>query len=702
MANKNLHEYSDHISILGTVPTLTMGNAWVQGHDDYIGFYVDRDDDITARMLVSDQETSLINAQSLAIYDLPGDAAQSQVSSSLKIYSVDGSTGSTYIGGDLRVDGNVYLSGGTIKVGDNINDNLHLTARLNTSIIPKTTDTYDLGTSTLVWREIFANDFTGGDAALDNVHVSQMLRVDGNTYLSGGVIKLGDNANDDLYLTGEIHSNMVPNVDNTRDIGTTDKRWRHLYTHTGVFDHLYVSGNLRVDGNVYLSGGESGSINVGNATTDTVNMTARVGTDIVPKTTETYSLGTSTNTWLNIHTQSLSATGAVDIDSDLNVGGDLTVDGNVYLKGDSGGVLDIGDTNTDSVIFKADVKSHFLPDTTGTYNLGSSSKKWKNLYIGDISSGGNITLTGTVDGRDISNDGSKLDSVYTTVNTKSGNWDTAYGWGDHAAAGYWVDDATKRGNWDTAYGWGDHGAAGYLTSFTETDPVFSAHAAANVTTQKITNWDTAYGWGDHGTVGYWVDDATKRGNWDTAHGWGDHGAAGYVNETGDTMTGDLTFNTANVGINLGSTKIYGTTTSNSSKKLHVTISNNNAMELDDQGNMRLSGDLVVFDQLAASDKNLKTNIKPIPSDISLTKILNLQGVEYNWKDRTDKETKLGLIAQEVQEHVPEAIKMSQTLNDETEFLSVNYLAIIPLLIESIKEQNKQIMELKTRITQLEQ
>ena len=29
-------------------------------------------------------------------------------------------------------------------------------------------------------------------------------------------------------------------------------------------------------------------------------------------------------------------------------------------------------------------------------------------------------------------------------------------------------------NWDTAYGWGDHSLAGYLTSFTETDPVFSA------------------------------------------------------------------------------------------------------------------------------------------------------------------------------------------------------------------------------------
>ncbi len=56
--------------------------------------------------------------------------------------------------------------------------------------------------------------------------------------------------------------------------------------------------------------------------------------------------------------------------------------------------------------------------------------------------------------------------------------------------------------WDTAYGWGNHGSAGYLTSFTESDPVFTAHAASGVTATKITNWDTAYGWGDHGSAGY--------------------------------------------------------------------------------------------------------------------------------------------------------------------------------------------------------
>ena len=103
-------------------------------------------------------------------------------------------------------------------------------------------------------------------------------------------------------------------------------------------------------------------------------------------------------------------------------------------------------------------------------------------------------------------------------------------------------------DWNTAYGWGDHASAGYLTSYTETDPVFGAHAASGITSTNITNWNTAYGWGDHASEGYLTSLGTalvdadfasngimKRtaagvygiitdasANWNTAYGWGDH------------------------------------------------------------------------------------------------------------------------------------------------------------------------------------
>ena len=107
---------------------------------------------------------------------------------------------------------------------------------------------------------------------------------------------------------------------------------------------------------------------------------------------------------------------------------------------------------------------------------------------------------------------------YQITTTKISNWDTSYGWGNHASAGYLTSytetdpvfsaseaasiTAQNKTNWNTAYGWGDHGTAGYLTSYTETDPVFLASAAAGVTTQLVSNWNTAYTWGDHGVAGY--------------------------------------------------------------------------------------------------------------------------------------------------------------------------------------------------------
>ena len=61
---------------------------------------------------------------------------------------------------------------------------------------------------------------------------------------------------------------------------------------------------------------------------------------------------------------------------------------------------------------------------------------------------------------------------------------------------------TNIGNWNTAYGWGNHATAGYLTSFTETDPVFGASPANGITNTNIGNWNTAFGWGNHATAGY--------------------------------------------------------------------------------------------------------------------------------------------------------------------------------------------------------
>ena len=88
-------------------------------------------------------------------------------------------------------------------------------------------------------------------------------------------------------------------------------------------------------------------------------------------------------------------------------------------------------------------------------------------------------------------------------------------------------------NYDTAYGWGDHAQGGYLTS--ETDPVFSAHVASNILQTNINNWNAAYGWGNHASIGYLVASATDKANWNAAYGWGDHSSSGYLQAETDTF-----------------------------------------------------------------------------------------------------------------------------------------------------------------------
>ena len=97
------------------------------------------------------------------------------------------------------------------------------------------------------------------------------------------------------------------------------------------------------------------------------------------------------------------------------------------------------------------------------------------------------------------------------------NWNTAYGWGDHASAGYLTSTGSIGSHSDVTiatlqdgqllkYSVGnarwENWTPNYLTSYTETDPVFAASAAGGITGTNIANWNTAYNWGNHASAGY--------------------------------------------------------------------------------------------------------------------------------------------------------------------------------------------------------
>ncbi|MBN2613364.1 MAG: tail fiber domain-containing protein, partial [Bacteroidales bacterium] len=114
---------------------------------------------------------------------------------------------------------------------------------------------------------------------------------------------------------------------------------------------------------------------------------------------------------------------------------------------------------------------------------------------------------------------------------------------------------------------------------------------------------------------------------------------------------------------------------------------------------RISGAYTIGGNLAwtnYSDRRLKKDIQVLSTENNLTKIMQMNGVRFRWKDN-DSLLNLGFIAQDVNDIIPESVRYDE-LND---IYSMEYTAIIPVLVEGIKEQQKIIEELKARIEALE-
>ena len=125
-------------------------------------------------------------------------------------------------------------------------------------------------------------------------------------------------------------------------------------------------------------------------------------------------------------------------------------------------------------------------------------------------------------------------------------------------------------------------------------------------------------------------------------------------------------------------------------QLDVYVNNSNEFRFEADGDFHADGDVIAFSSTTASDKNLKENIEVIPN--ALDKVEALNGVSFTWK--RDGTPSAGVIAQEVQAVLPEAVKEVTPLKGGDSHLSVNYHALTSILIESIKELKAEIEKLK--------
>ena len=363
--------------------------------------------------------------------------------------------------------------------------------------------------------------------------------------------------------------------------------------------------------------------------------------------------------------QRMTANGAITIGHD---------DAVIIAGGDTSSVMNTNINNATETVFVG------AEGGLVVYAFPSNNTSWSNRkelsYNGTaLDVEGNITVSGTVDGRDIASDGSKLDGIASGATANSGTV-TSVATGTGLSGGTITSSGT--------ISLGNH-SGDLITSGT-----VAAARIANLDASKITS----------GTI------PSARLDSDTAHLSGTQtftGAKTFNSLTSFTMdgntisgiddSGEFTDNDAHIMTSAAvndriSSVIFNADMNNVTlDQLGVNVSCNGTDGRIDAGN-----DIVAF---SSSDKRLKENIKPL--DNALDKVSKISGVEFDWKPLTKEEKTIhgneghdvGVIAQEIEEVLPEVVQTR-----DTGYKAVKYEKIVPLLIEAIKELKEEIEELK--------
>ena len=148
---------------------------------------------------------------------------------------------------------------------------------------------------------------------------------------------------------------------------------------------------------------------------------------------------------------------------------------------------------------------------------------------------------------------------------------------------------------------------------------------------------------------------------------------------------------------------------NSTTEMYIKDNNTNTARvtiLASNGNTTFSGEIAAGNFTSQSDRRIKKDIVDVSSDSALDTVMKTQGVRYHIKEENDegvfpekhKEKRknglkeLGFIAQDLEEVLPELVV---TAEDDSK--SVDYMKMTVVLVEAMKEQQKQIEELKKLI-----
>lgn len=152
---------------------------------------------------------------------------------------------------DITIDGNTVI-------GSNSSDVVSVNGRINTALVPAANVTYDLGTSTMRWKDLY---LSGSTLVLGNVTVSDAsgtlstnsISIGENLTVTGNVV-LGSNSSDIVSINGSVNTAITPTANVTYDLGSNTLRWREIHAANVHSVDGYFDGNLQVSGNLVVLG----------------------------------------------------------------------------------------------------------------------------------------------------------------------------------------------------------------------------------------------------------------------------------------------------------------------------------------------------------------------------------------------------------------------------------------------------------------
>ena len=246
---------------------------------------------------------------------------------------------------DLYVDGTAYIDTLSISAlakdidihSISCSDNL---LQVSGTIHAHADNTYDLGTSTKEWKDLYID----GVAYIDTLGASTGdPGVD--AYIATATVSTiaaSGSYTSEIAISGS----LVPGNDNSVDLGSSTKEFKDLYI-DGVANIDTIGAADDEVANAYVNISTLSQINASGSVTDSITIS---GSLIPGANTSLHNLGTSSAQW-----------------NDLHVGGIAFID---HLSG-SGTEGDAYITASVSIV----------PGVDNTYDLGSTDREWKNLYI---------------------------------------------------------------------------------------------------------------------------------------------------------------------------------------------------------------------------------------------------------------------------------------------------------------------------------